>query len=74
MRDAARVMEVLAAGPMEHRELDRDLAEAAKALVESGEVTVDPDRWPDEYVPGNPYIYRLKGDERPWPGWSRWNV
>jgi hypothetical protein len=49
-------------------------SEVLRALAAEGSITLDPDRFPDEYVPGNPLIARLPGDERPWSGWEEWIV
>ena len=60
-------------GPKSSRELEIP-PEQLRLLAEKGLVVIDPDRWPDEYVPGNPMVVRLPGDERPWPGWKEWNL
>jgi hypothetical protein len=60
-------------GPKSTRELGIDVTDATE-LVEAGIVTIDPDMFPGEYVPGNPMILRLVGDDRPWPGWKKWNL
>jgi hypothetical protein len=67
------VLEALVDGPKSSRELGvgRDIL---RSLEADGLVEFDPDRFPDDYVPGNPLIARLPGDEREWPGWARWNV
>lgn len=67
------VLDALASGPKSSTELpvtDHQLRE----MKEAGLIAIDPDRFPGEYVPGNPLIARLPSDERTWPGWSRWNV
>lgn len=60
-------------GPKSTLELEITPAEA-RALQEAGTVAIDPDRFPDEYVPKNPMVVRLPGDTRPWSGWTHWNV
>ncbi len=69
----AEVLEALRDGPKSCRELECDTG-FLRAMAGDGLVTLDPDRFPDQHVPGNPLIGRLPGDTRPWPGWSRWNV
>jgi hypothetical protein len=66
-------LDALADGPKSTSELQLD-PEFVRAMERDGLVAIDPDRWPDEYVPGNPMVVRLPGDERPWPGWKRWNL
>lgn len=65
------VLVALESGPLSSDELrvePRFLAGmAVKGLVE-----IDPDPWPDEFVPGNPYIARLPGDKSEWPGWKKY--
>lgn len=78
------ILSALRAGPRSTRELAGDLAgehgdpmkvrDAVMRLQGMGLVETDPDRWPDEYVPGNPLVVRLPGDTTRWPGWERWNV
>lgn len=64
---------VLAAGPKSTDEVGLE-PDDARALAAIGVIEIDPDRWPDEYVPGNPMVLRLPGDERRWPGWKEWNL
>lgn len=66
-----RVLASLADGPKSSRELGVDVG-FLRVLETAKDVSIDPDRWPDEYVPGNPLIARLPDDERHWPGWARW--
>lgn len=68
-----RSLRELKNGPKSTRELGIT-PQWARWLEGKEEVVIDPDRFPDEYVPGNPMILRLPGDERPWPGWEDWNV
>lgn len=67
------VRESLVDGPKSSRELDVDPADL-RIMEGLGMIVLDPDRFPDEYVPGNPLVARLPGDERRWPGWARWNI
>lgn len=67
------VLRQLRLGPRSSRELG--IAVDTLWLLEAeGTIAIDPDRFPDEYVPSNPLIARLHSDGRPWPGWKRWNV
>lgn len=78
------VVQALAAGPKSNRELQAagalgnlppfECIAALRALEADGVVVIDPDQFPDEYVPGNPLVVRLPGDDQPWPGWARWNL
>lgn len=67
------VLTMLADGPKSSRELGV-LTPLLKGMAEDGIVSIDPDHFPDEYVAGNPFIARLPGDDRPWPGWEKWNL
>lgn len=71
-----RVLTALRHGPKSSSELGLDLdgIRLLRALEAEGTIAIDPDRFPDEYVPGNPLVCRLPGDETRWPGWARWNV
>jgi hypothetical protein len=74
--DTERRVEVLAAlrdGPKSSVELAADV-DFLRVLETARDIAIDPDRWPDEYVPGNPLVCRLPGDKRRWPGWGAWNV
>lgn len=73
MDDLDRVLTELADGPKSSRELNV-APEFLRELKRDGSIKIDPDRWPDEYVPGNPMIARLPECDRPWPGWSEWNI
>lgn len=66
----AEVIDALQDGPKSSDELGCDTG-FLRAMEADGLVTIDPDAFPDEFVPGNPFIARLPGDERPWPHWSR---
>lgn len=78
------LLELLRDGPRSSAELMAGLglavAEAAglgyllKRLELDEVVSLDADRFPDEYVPGNPLVVRLRGDGRGWEGWRGWNV
>lgn len=72
-RERASVLRALRWGPKSTRELGIRV-ETARALAAEGTIACDPDRFPDEYVPGNPLVCRLPGDEKRWPGWEAWNV
>lgn len=69
----ASLVEKLKDGPRESRELGVS-PEMLRAAAEEGFITIDPDAFPDDYVPFNPFIARLPGDTRSWEGWKRWNV
>lgn len=71
--DEVGVLAALAGGPKASHELGAS-AEYLQALAALGHVTIDPDPWPDEYVPGNPLVVRLPDDQRPWPGWRDWRL
>lgn len=72
------ILRALSGGPMSCRELDRALGGVHAAdlwkLEATRKIVLDPDRFPGEYVPGNPLIARLPDDARPWPGWAAWNA
>lgn len=71
------IVAALQDGPKSSRELGLDPLTGIAGLREieaTGAIALDPDRFPDEYVPGNPLVARLPGDDRPWPGWRRWDV
>jgi hypothetical protein len=68
----SEVLSRLADGPRSSRELGVD-AMLLRGMESAGLIRVDPDPWPDEYVPGNPLIARLPTDDSRWPGWDRWN-
>lgn len=67
------VLAALQDGPKSSDELGVHAADLWK-LAAWDLITLDPDRFPGRYVPGNPLIARLPGDDRPWPGWRHWNV
>jgi hypothetical protein len=67
------VLAALADGPKSSGDLGCDTG-FLRAMAEDGLVAIDPDRFPGEFVPGNPFVVRLPGDERPWPKWATWNV
>lgn len=67
------VLAALADGPRSSDELGVHAADLWK-FEARGLIVLDPDQFPDRYVPGNPLIARLPGDERPWPGWKDWNL
>jgi hypothetical protein len=67
------VLAALADGPKSSSELACDTG-FLRAMEEDGLVTIDADRFPDDHVPGNPFIARLPGDDQCWPGWARWNL
>ncbi len=73
-----QLRKVLADGPKSTREL-ADLGiplerKMGEELVADGVIKVDPDRFPDDFVPGNPLVVRLPDDKRQWPGWKNWNI
>lgn len=67
------VLAALADGPKSSRELGVHAADLWK-MEAVGLIRLDPDRWPNEYVPGNPLVARLPDDDRRWPGWKDWNL
>jgi hypothetical protein len=67
------LLENLEQRPYSSRELGW-VTSALRAVEKAGLIELDPDRFPEEYVPGNPLVARLPGDTRPWPGWKHWNV
>jgi hypothetical protein len=67
-----RVLDALRNGPKSSDETGCS-PEFLRQMEAQGLVEVDPDRFPDEYVPGNPFIARLPGDKRPWH-WRGWRV
>jgi hypothetical protein len=71
--DRAWVLAGLKNGPRSTTELGISV-DLARALRVEGTIAIDPDRFPDEYVPHNPMVCRLPNDEAAWPGWSHWNV
>jgi hypothetical protein len=71
--DRAWVRSGLRNGPRSTKQLGLT-TDLARALAAEGTIVIDPDRFPDEYVPFNPMVCRLPGDERGWPGWEAWNV
>lgn len=71
--DRAWVLAALRHGPRSTRELGIT-PDLARSLADEGTIAVDPDRFPGEYVPFNPMVCRVPGDESDWAGWARWNV
>ena len=71
--DVESIKASLANGPRSSRELNVS-AQDLRSLAAQGVISIDPDRWPNNYTPGNPLIARLPDDERPWPGWRHWNL
>ena len=69
----AAILRALRYGPKSSKQLVVR-PEVLRALAAEGSIALDPDRWPDEYVPGNPLVARLPGDDRDWEGWATWNV
>lgn len=63
-----RVLDALKDGPKSSDEIGCSTG-FLDAMMLAGLVEIDPDPWPDEFVPGNPYIARLPGDTGEWPGW-----
>lgn len=68
-----RVLGALRDGPKSSSEIGCSPA-FLRGMEANGLIKIDPDRFPDRYVPGNPLVARLPDDERPWPGWRRWNI
>lgn len=68
-------MNALKTGPKASREL-RVSVEMLIEMQKDGLINIDPDRFPDEYVPCNPMIARLPCDISAWPGWESegWNI
>lgn len=73
MREVDELCKALEQGPKSSRELGVS-PEVLRGYAGMGVVRLDPDAFPDEYVPFNPLVVRLPHDERPWPGWKAWNV
>lgn len=67
------ILEQLSDGPKSIRELGISSNHAFDLALDKL-VTIDPDQFPGEYVPGNPMILRLPNDTRNWPGWKEWNL
>lgn len=67
------VLAALADGPMSSDELGVSVA-LLREMEADGEVKIDPDMFPDRFVPGNPFIARLPECDCPWPGWKAWNL
>lgn len=69
----ATVLRQLQLGPRSSKELGV-APDTLRLLRDDGTIAIDPDRFPGEYVPGNPLVCRLPDDDRPWPGWEKWNA
>lgn len=70
------IRDALASGPKSIQDLGLSVSDvpALRELEATGRIVIDPDMWPDEFVPGNPMVLRLPGDETRWPGWKEWNL